>query len=777
MLPNPTRLPNPMRQVSDHSAPKLSKLYVHHRLFDSGEDVTVIYPAMEVILKNASSLPGVGWNGMRDQEVASKFACAWVGRGQFEELIDCRPAFLAPAGTVVEWDANTIPGDRLKTGVAMLLSPGSSGQDFVRFRVVYQTDRYGEVLYDSVIAAVNPVSHPRSWWHKAFGKYLFVERMADREYWVEISVVIPRGSMEGGVLRFETLGDDDVFPFWAEPRVLRDRAPLDRELPDVVFFMVDAVQTRLFEDAAVNSWVLPNLSQLKKSGIFFRDAITNGNWTRPSMYSMFASRPHSTLGTPIVAYSMASVEQEIYYKTVTRNFITELKRAGYTTVMLGNNAFMHGATSVGMDMGFDRVWDVERDYYDTIDITEMAIRYLIRDPQEAVLLFINYNAPHYSYKPPFRYTRKVFGKDKGDWRVLYNQYLGEIRYSDEYLGRVVRSIDKLGQRGNTLFVMCADHGEVTRRHPVIRKCATPVSSGTKMVYQHGRSFFDDELRVPLIFSWGGKLPDSTVISGQVQLMDVAPTVLDLLELEVPEEFQGKSLLPMIEGRDTGTEVVFSESRNGISMRINNHWKYARRFPGFEAVWVMTPDGLRIKDIKEELYDLQTDPMEVRNLVDEGCPLLDDIRKMFDEQVPDPVWVHRMVLPDSLRIQGEADLGMEPIVVGSIGNVEYTINGDVLRFQGSIDGGEIYWVYGGSNAGFLLEPKVEGTEVVWGPFALPGNWQELEGWEGMIPASVVPNLDAVWFQKNALEMWVAAGSGREPIVGGVREILKDWGYIQ
>ncbi len=779
MLPNPTRLPNPMRQVLNIPGPKPQRVFVQQRLFDPEEDVTVEYPAMEEVLKAASSLPGVGWNGMRDREVASKFACAWVGRGQFEELIDCRPAFLAPPETIVEWRAGAVPGDRLQTAVTVLSSSGSTGQGSVRFRVLYQTDRYGEVLYDSVITAEDPVSYPRSWWHETFGKYLYVEAMADREYWVEVSVKVPRGSTGNGVFRFETLGEGgDVFPFWAEPRLLSDRAPVDSELPDVVFLMVDAVQARLLEDVTTSSRVLPNLSKLKESGIYFRNAIINGNWTRPSLYSMFASRPHTSLGTPIVAYSIASVEREVYYKTVTRNLVTELKQAGYTTVMLGNDVFMHGATSLGMDMGFDRVWDVERDYYDTVDITEMAIRYLRNDPQEAVFLFVNYNAPHYSYKPPFRYTRKVFGKDNGDWRVLYNQYLGEVRYSDEYLGRVVRSIDKLGQRESTLFVACADHGEVTRRHPVIRECATLVSSGTKMVYQHGRSFFDDELRVPLIFSWEGRLPEDTDISAQVQLMDVAPTVLDLLGLEVPGEFQGESLIPVMGGQGAGTELVFSESRNGISMRVNNHWKYVRRFPGFEAVWVMTSEGLQVRDVGEELYDLHNDPLELYSLVDEGHPRLDEIRRMFDEQVPDPVWVYRMVVPDSVQVQGEVELMSEPMVIGDIGDVDYTINGSTLRFEGlNVGGGEIYWIYDGSGKDFAVEPDVQGASVLWGPFALPGNWQEFRGWEGMIPAAVVPNLDAVWFQKNALEMWVAAGSGREPIVGGIREILKDWGYIQ
>jgi len=780
VLPNPARLPNPLWQLSQGHVVSGSRMWVSQRLLDASADIRVDYPPMEEVLKAAVTLPGVGWTGMRDREVAAKLACAWVGRGHLKELVDCRPAFLAPVGTRVDWRVEAADGMVLKTALTVLSTPGRAKRDVVEFRITYVPEQgAGIVLFDSAVESEDPSSHPRSWWYKNFGRYLSIEPIADRTYWREVQVALPSGFSGPGAIRLETIGSgSDAFPFWAEPRLLSTTPPVADSLPDIVFFLTDAVQARLLEDTTICRKVAPNLTMLKESGVYFRNAITNGTWTRPSMYSLFSSRPHIELGTPMVAYYIAPVEQAVYYRTVTHDLVTELKKAGYTTIMLGNNVFLHSATSIGMDMGFDQSWDVERDYYDTVDITEMAIRHLHADPREALFLFVNYNAPHYSYKPPPRYSRKVFGKDHGDLRPLYNQYLGEVRYADEYLGRVVRALGMLGRRDQTLVVACADHGEVTRHHPVIKKCADLVSQGSKMVYQHGRSFFDDELRVPLIFSWQGKLNKGHDIWEQVQLIDVAPTILGLTTGSSPQEFRGHSLVPLMQGDGEGSPIVFTESRNGISMRVENHWKYARRFPGFTAVWIQTPKGRRVMDVPEELYDLSSDPSEIHNLVDGGGSLLDSIRALFDAGLPDPVWVYRIMIPDSEAVTGEVQIKRVPVLTGAIGDVEYSFLGTILSFRSSGSrGGEVYWIAESeSDGGVMTAPVIQGAPVEWGPFALAGSWSRLGDWAGMVPAAVIPKQHAVWFQKNALEMWVAAGSGREPIVGGVREILQDWGYI-
>ena len=238
-------------------------------------------------------------------------------------------------------------------------------------------------------------------------------------------------------------------------------------------------------------------------------------------------------------------------------------------------------------------------------------------------------------------------------------------------------------------------------------------------------------------------------------------------------------MELIQEKGGGTRLVFSESRNGISMRVDNQWKYARRFPGFEAVWVRTDDGLKVQDIFEELYDLRTDYLEHHSLVDEESTKLGELRKMFDDFVPGPVWVYRAVLPESLEVSGEIVVDEVPMILGAIGDAEALLDGNKIRFSSVGDGGgEVYWIPPASGGGDIVqEPVINGAEVRWGPYALSSQDLDFADWSGMVLSKVIPHAGVVWFQKNSLEMWVANSSGREPIVGGVREILQDWGYIQ
>ena len=226
-------------------------------------------------------------------------------------------------------------------------------------------------------------------------------------------------------------------------------------------------------------------------------------------------------------------------------------------------------------------------------------------------------------------------------------------------------------------------------------------------------------------------------------------------------------------------MVFTESRNGISLRVENHWKYTRRFPGFQAVWMQTPRGLEVQDLPEELYDLTSDPMEIHNLVDSETLKLEELRQVFDNNAPGPVWVYRVVLPNSEAVEGEVTLKSIPLLMGSVGKVSYSEEGTGITFSKPDSGrGEIYWIPLSSADGGLAEvPRISGVQVEWGPFALSGSWSDFSEWAGMVPERLIPTQPAVWFQKNSLEMWVATGSGREPIVGGIREILEDWGYIR
>jgi len=144
---------------------------------------------------------------------------------------------------------------------------------------------------------------------------------------------------------------------------------------------------------------------------------------------------------------------------------------------------------------------------------------------------------------------------------------------------------------NTFLILTADHGELLGEH-----------GG----FFHGGKLCDELIHVPLIVCGPGIKP-GTIIDDQVSLLDVAPTILDLLKCNAPETFQGTSLVPLIKGEEKNMRsyVVSEELVNGVKMfscRTNN-WKY---------ILAITENGKK----KEEMYNLNLDPIETRNVIGE-----------------------------------------------------------------------------------------------------------------------------------------------------------------
>ena len=167
-------------------------------------------------------------------------------------------------------------------------------------------------------------------------------------------------------------------------------------------------------------------------------------------------------------------------------------------------------------------------------------------------------------------------------------YYGMVSEVDDWVGRILKRVDELGLRDNTLVVFTSDHGEMLGDHGM-----------------HGKFVFHDgSARVPLLLRLPGRIPANTLIDSPASHIDLFPTILDYLG-KSGHATEGRSLRPLIDGREKGTDrVAVSEwptTRTPGFMICDGRWKllYGReaKAPSLDA-----------------LYDLKDDPHEMNNLI-------------------------------------------------------------------------------------------------------------------------------------------------------------------
>jgi arylsulfatase A-like enzyme len=189
--------------------------------------------------------------------------------------------------------------------------------------------------------------------------------------------------------------------------------------------------------------------------------------------------------------------------------------------------------------------------------------------------------PHSSYMPHKEFPTSLSGVPG-----LMEKYDYEIAFADLWVKKLFDEVKALGLDKDTAIVVMADHGEAWGEHKQ---------------YFHGTDLFDEQMRVPLIIAIPGRAP--AVIEDEVELVDVAPTLLDLVGAPIPAAMRGRSLLPRIAGKPLPPAPVFSE------MMPATAWPH-------QAAMMVDGDHKiihRISDRRWELYDLKRDPGEKTNL--------------------------------------------------------------------------------------------------------------------------------------------------------------------
>ena len=595
------------------SAPEAPRKTI--RLVDELANATLDWPADAVPLPKGSLVGAAGLAGVPrgDEPRALQVVRLWSRPAKDERL-----ALVAPAGGSYRF-ALTLP-ERATLRVDLAQVPGSStgGELTFRVRIAPAAGGEGVALLERAV------------------------RAAEEATWQEVAVPLERWGGERVVLELATLGGPEAgWGAWSSPRIDVDRVRDPR--PSVVLISLDTL--RADHLGTYGSQIrTPNIDGVAAEGIVFETADTASTMTLPSHTSLFTGNWPATHG---VVRNGWLVNQE------NRMLPEVLREAGFRTV--GVSAAVALSEQLGFPQGFD-VWNQDPETFENHvvaneearraeQITDAAIAELDRAPFERLFLFVHYVDPHLPYDPPEPW-RSQYGPVpeglRGSWEVvekarerrrgtrvrgrmrltaeefrsfrrepfgddldLARLYAGEVAYLDHHVGRLLEALRERGIVDDAVIAITSDHGETFWEHGD--------------AWSHGLATYQTTVRIPLILRLPGGRLAGTRISAPVSNVDVKPTLLALLRLPPPGPLEGRSLIPLLEGRESAPRPVFSEGPvpDGSLERGVRFWANERK-----------PQSVRIGRWKyvrapyaelEELYDLDTDPHEQRDLLLEPTP--------------------------------------------------------------------------------------------------------------------------------------------------------------
>jgi len=351
--------------------------------------------------------------------------------------------------------------------------------------------------------------------------------------------------------------------------------------PVIIYYSVDSLRADLLGPRYAK-W-FPQMHALKKESVAFTQARSPSTKTTIALTTMMTGKYAAQLYWSSKFVPEGKGTRAYYaHKDPSRHFPELLAEAGIPTAQYAQAVWL--ANEFRLTAGFTDskvVPPVEgkpstKGKWSTgEDVIELIFARLRRAQQtdEPLFLFFHDLDPHYPFK---------LGKQKKG--SIKRRYLSEMKLVDSRIGRLRRLLETTGLAERAVLILSADHGEGFGEH------------GTKY---HGQHLYDEQLRVPLLIQLPTK--KAMLIDDYVSLIDLGPTILEMMGQPTPASSMGRSLVPYLAGEKPSlTRPLIFEVRAKEALLL--------------------PNGLKvIRDRKSgtrELYDLKTDPKESTNVFDE-----------------------------------------------------------------------------------------------------------------------------------------------------------------
>jgi arylsulfatase A-like enzyme/Flp pilus assembly protein TadD len=349
--------------------------------------------------------------------------------------------------------------------------------------------------------------------------------------------------------------------------------------PNVVFITIDTLRADHLGCYGYKQIRTPNIDALAADSVRFERAYTPVPVTLPAHTAIFTGTYPTLSGMHDFSGNKLSPNQP--------TLASVLKQHGYVTGAVVGSAVLD--SRFGLNQGFDFYYDhfdfnrLQESNLEEMErpgnvVADVTLDWLAKNYNAGFFLWMHLYDPHYPYRPPAPYSEQY--KDR-----LYD---GEIAFADAQVGRLIGFLKANGLYRNTIIVLTGDHGE---------------SLGEHGEATHGFFIYNATLHVPVIIHLPGAVPSAKTLPDVISLIDLMPTVLQTLKVAVPEQVQGRSLLPLMRAKpEAESRNIYAET---FLPRLHFNWSELRSVETDKYQFIEAP--------KPELYDLSRDPNETQNL--------------------------------------------------------------------------------------------------------------------------------------------------------------------
>ena len=426
--------------------------------------------------------------------------------------------------------------------------------------------------------------------------------------------------------------------------------PAKSDAPNLLLITMDTTRADALGVYGQSLPTSPEIDRLANSGVLFEQVMTSHPETLPAHATIFTGKwPYahgvrSNTGYLLSEHhiTLAEVFRRRGYRTGAEIAAPVLRKE--TRITQGFEDY-RDLDSPGIERKLVRyrkgeVREREHEIRTAKNITDRAIDFLRENRSGKFFLWLHYFDPHSPYAAPAAFNL----------RIPESPYHAEVASADHEIGRLVRELDRLGLRGRTLIVLTSDHGEGLGEHD------EP---------SHSFYIYETTMRVPLIISGLG-LPASIRIPSLVRTADIAPTVLELMDMPVLDGIQGVSLAPLLSGdmADLALTGYAESTRFTATFGIpplrtirKGRWKYIHK---------VTP----------ELYDLIADPGELTDRSSEHPEIVRQMRADLEAMLVDAPST-----PDDARAVLDARMAAQLVALGYVAkSPAFSIGDDVASLE-------------------------------------------------------------------------------------------------